>query len=81
MAEPHAVLGHSSKLFGHERQFIHLHTLVGERLLAGLGMDAVARVVRSSHERWGGLGYPEGLTAQAIPLASRVVLVCSASTT
>jgi two-component system cell cycle response regulator len=79
VAVPHAVLGHSGKLFGHEWQFILLHTLVGERLLAGgLGMDAVARLVRSSHERWDGSGYPDGLPGTAIPLGSRIVFVCSA---
>jgi GGDEF domain-containing protein len=79
VAVPHAVLGHSGKLFGHEWQFILLHTLVGERLLAGgLGMDAVARLVRSSHERWDGSGYPDGLSANSIPLGSRIAFVCSA---
>ena len=79
VAVPHAVLGHSGKLFGHEWQFILLHTLVGERLLAGrLGLDLVAPLVRSSHERWDGSGYPDGLRGDAIPLASRIVFVCSA---
>src|SRR5580693_7356380 len=55
------------------------HTLVGERLLAGpLGMDAVARLVRNSHERWDGSGYPDGLAGNAIPLGARIVFVCSA---
>lgn len=79
VAVPDAVLGHSGKLFGHEWQFILLHTLVGERLLAGkLGMEPVARLVRSSHERWDGSGYPDGLSGTAIPLGSRIVFVCSA---
>jgi HD-GYP domain-containing protein (c-di-GMP phosphodiesterase class II) len=52
---------------------------VGERLLAaGLGMEAVATLVRSSHERWDGSGYPDGLAGEAIPLGSRIVFVCSA---
>ena len=38
----------------------------------------MARVVRSSHERWDGAGYPDGLAGEAIPLASRIVFVCDA---
>jgi two-component system, cell cycle response regulator len=79
VAVPRAVLGYPGEITGPEWQFIHLHTLVGERLLAGpLGMEAVARLVRHSHERWDGLGYPDGLVGEAIPLGSRIVFVCSA---
>jgi len=34
--------------------------------------------VRSSHERWDGLGYPDGLRGEQIPLGARVVAVCDA---
>jgi two-component system, cell cycle response regulator len=79
VAVPRAVLGYPGKITGPEWQFIHLHTLVGERLLAGpLAMEPVARLVRSSHERWDGLGYPDRLAGGAIPLGSRIVFVCSA---
>jgi GGDEF domain-containing protein len=79
VAVPRAVLGYPGKINGPEWQFILLHTLVGERLLAGpLGMESVAKLVRYSHERWDGAGYPHGLSGQAIPLGSRIVFVCSA---
>ncbi len=79
MAVPSAVLAHTGELPADEWQFIRLHTLVGERLLAAnLGMEEVARLVRSSHERWDGTGYPDALKAQDIPLGSRIVFVCSA---
>jgi len=79
VAVPRAVLGYPGKINGPEWQFILLHTLVGERLLAGpLGMESVARLVRYSHERWDGAGYPHGLAGEAIPLGSRIVFVCSA---
>ncbi len=79
MAVPSAVLSHAGELPGHEWEFIRLHTIVGERLLAAnFGMEAVARLVRSSHERWDGSGYPDGLSGEQIPLGSRIVFVCSA---
>jgi response regulator RpfG family c-di-GMP phosphodiesterase len=36
----------------------------------------VARIVRSSHERWDGGGYPDGLAGDAIPVGARIVHVC-----
>ena len=79
VAVPRSVLGYPGKINGPEWQFILHHTLVGERLLAGpLGMERVARLVRHSHERWDGAGYPDGLAGEAIPLGSRIVFVCSA---
>ena len=45
---------------------------------AAPALTSVAKVVRSSHERFDGSGYPDALAADAIPLASRVVFVCDA---
>lgn len=79
LAVPRDVLGRAGKLPGQEWRFILLHTIVGERLLAaGLGMEAVAALVRSSHERWDGSGYPDRLSGDEIPIGSRIVFVCSA---
>ncbi|MDX6537215.1 MAG: hypothetical protein QOD37_1556 [Gaiellales bacterium] len=56
------------------------HTLAGQRLLDRVGgmLRDVGVVVRSSHERYDGNGYPDGLRAEAIPLAARVVAVADA---
>jgi GGDEF domain-containing protein len=79
VAVPRAVLSYPGKITGPEWQFILLHTLVGARLIAGpLGMEPVARLVRHSHERWDGTGYPDNLAGPSIPLGSRIVFVCSA---
>ena len=41
------------------------HTLIGERILgAAAGAAPVAALVRASHERWDGAGYPDGLPAR-----------------
>ena len=41
-------------------------------------MRPVARIVRATHERWDGRGYPDGLRGEQIPLAARIVAVCDA---
>jgi two-component system, cell cycle response regulator len=55
------------------------HTLVGARLLShSQAMLPIAELVRCSHERWDGDGYPNGLSGEAIPLGSRIILVADA---
>jgi HD-GYP domain-containing protein (c-di-GMP phosphodiesterase class II) len=55
------------------------HTLLGERILsAAPSLAAVGKLVRASHERWDGEGYPDGLKGEEIPLASRIIFVCDA---
>jgi two-component system cell cycle response regulator len=55
------------------------HTLIGERILsAAPALQAVARLVRASHERWDGTGYPDALPGPDVPLGSRIVSVCDA---
>src|SRR5207249_199366 len=41
-------------------------------------LSAAARIVRSSHERFDGSGYPDGLSGEEIPLGSRIVFACDA---
>jgi diguanylate cyclase (GGDEF)-like protein len=79
MSVPDAVVHAPGRLTDEDWKFVQLHTLVGERLLrSNFGMDGVAGVVRSSHERWDGGGYPDGRSGEDIPLGARVVFVCSA---
>jgi GGDEF domain-containing protein len=79
VAIPSVVFMNPGALPALEWEFIRLHTVVGERLLDGrFAMAAVARLVRASHERWDGAGYPDGLSNERIPLAARIVFACSA---
>jgi two-component system cell cycle response regulator len=79
MAIPDAILEKPGPLTDDEWKFVRGHTLIGERILqAATALSYVAGLVRSSHERFDGSGYPDGLAGTAIPLVSRIVLVCDA---
>ncbi len=79
MAIPDAILGKPGPLDEAEWEFMRRHTLIGERIIASApALVPVARLVRSSHERWDGKGYPDRLAGEQIPLGSRIVSVCDA---
>jgi diguanylate cyclase (GGDEF)-like protein len=79
VAVPDEILRKPGGLDAGEWEFIHQHTVVGERILrASPALRGAAAIVRSSHERWDGTGYPDGLAGEAIPLASRIVCACDA---
>jgi two-component system, cell cycle response regulator len=79
VAVPSAILDKPGRLDAEEWAFIARHTLIGERILgAALALRPVARLVRSSHERWDGNGYPDGLSGEEIPLGARIVTACDA---
>ncbi|MFZ1997530.1 MAG: diguanylate cyclase [Solirubrobacteraceae bacterium] len=76
---PDAILNKPSSLTDGEWEFIYQHTILGERILHGArALRPVARLVRASHERWDGMGYPDRLCGQEIPLGARIVAVCDA---
>ena len=55
------------------------HSVIGERILSGVpSLERVASVVRSSHERWDGRGYPDGLAGEEIPIGARIIFVADA---
>jgi HD-GYP domain-containing protein (c-di-GMP phosphodiesterase class II) len=47
-------------------------------LLSVPALRAVGKLVRSSHERWDGAGYPDGLRGEEIPVGARIISVCDA---
>jgi len=76
---PDAVLDKPGDLAGEEWELIRSHPILGERILEGApALRPVARLVRASHERWDGSGYPDRLRGEEIPLAARIVSVCDA---
>jgi diguanylate cyclase (GGDEF)-like protein len=79
MAIPDAVLDKRGPLDDGEWEFMRRHTVIGERVLASApALEGIGLLVRSSHERWDGAGYPDGLAADDIPLGARIVFVCDA---
>jgi two-component system, cell cycle response regulator len=79
IAIPDAILHKAGPLDAEEWRFMHRHTILGERILtAAAALRPVARLVRASHERYDGAGYPDGLAGTEIPLGARVIFVCDA---
>jgi diguanylate cyclase (GGDEF)-like protein len=76
-AIPDAILAKPGSLDASEWEFVRQHTVIGERIVsAAPALGPVAALVRSSHERWDGTGYPDGLAGAEIPLGARIVAVC-----
>jgi HD-GYP domain-containing protein (c-di-GMP phosphodiesterase class II) len=79
VAIPDAILLKHGPLDDEEWAFVHQHPVIGERIVgAAPSLAVIARSVRSTHERWDGLGYPDGICGEEIPLAARIVAVCDA---
>ena len=79
MAIPDEILSKPGPLNDAEWELMRTHTLVGERMLGSSpALLPVAELVRSSHERWDGNGYPDGLAGERIPLGSRIISICDA---
>lgn len=79
VAVPDEILRKPGPLNEHEWEVMRNHTLIGERILASASaLVPVARLVRFSHERWDGSGYPDGLAGEDIPLGARIIAVCDA---
>jgi putative nucleotidyltransferase with HDIG domain len=76
---PDSILLKPTALDDEERAALELHAERGARMLAGVpDMEEVASAVRHHHEHWDGTGYPEGLSGEMIPLASRIIHVADA---
>jgi putative nucleotidyltransferase with HDIG domain len=80
IAVPKEIINKPGELDEREWEIIKTHTIEGQRILERVGgiMLEVGRIVRSSHERWDGSGYPDGLAGEQIPLEARIVATCDA---
>lgn len=80
LAVPDAILNKRGPLDQVEWTIMKQHTAVGARMLlaAGPELAEIAPIVRASHERLDGRGYPDGLADEAIPVEARIVSCCDA---
>ena len=75
---PDAIMSKPGRLTEAESRTMRKHTLIGARILSGLGGDSLAMardVALTHHERWDGSGYPHGQAGEDIPLGGRIVAV------
>jgi putative nucleotidyltransferase with HDIG domain len=76
VAIPSSIIEKPTRLSAEEWEFMRKHTVIGERILAGVpSMESVAALVRSSHERWDGGGYPDGLVGDQTRIGARIIAV------
>jgi two-component system, cell cycle response regulator len=79
VAVPERILRKPAVLDPSERAIIERHCEVGERILAAAAaMGPVAQLVRASHERFDGFGYPDRRPGKDTPLGARIIAVCDA---
>jgi diguanylate cyclase (GGDEF)-like protein len=81
MAIPEQILRKPGPLDLDEWAFVRRHPLIGERIIgAAPALAAAAKLVRATHERFDGSGYPDRLAGEQIPLGARIIAVCDAFT-
>jgi len=79
VAVPASILTKPAPLSDEERAFVERHPVIGERILAAApALAGAARIVRFTHERYDGAGYPDRLAGEQIPLEARIISVCDA---
>jgi len=80
IAVPDEIINKPGPLNDEEWAIMKTHTVEGERMLQQVGglLSSVGLVVRASHERWDGGGYPDGLIGETIPVAARIISACDA---
>jgi HD-GYP domain-containing protein (c-di-GMP phosphodiesterase class II) len=80
IAVPKEIINKPGPLDPDEWNLMRQHTVEGERMLAQVGgaLREVGAIVRGSHERWDGRGYPDGLAGTEIPIEARIVACCDA---
>ena len=77
---PSSIIKKPDRLTPAEWEIMRRHTIAGEDMLKQVGgtLTRVGSIVRSSHERYDGEGYPDGLAGEAIPIEARIIAACDA---
>jgi diguanylate cyclase (GGDEF)-like protein len=78
-AVPRMILEKPAPLDPAELAYLRQHSVIGERILAAApALMNIAPLVRATHERADGDGYPDGLALAQIPVGARVIAVVDA---
>jgi HD-GYP domain-containing protein (c-di-GMP phosphodiesterase class II) len=73
------ILGKPGKLTDQEAYIIRQHPEMGERIVNGVEfLKETKPFIRHHHERFDGLGYPDGLSGEDIPLEARIIFIAEA---
>ncbi len=76
---PDAILLKQGRLTSAEYEIVKSHTVIGERLCAGLrSLTSVRPIIRQHHERLDGRGYPDGLKGSEVSLLAQIIGVVDA---
>lgn len=71
---PYGILNKEGSLTHEEQEMLKLHPVLSQRMIEQVpSLARLATIVRHHHENWDGTGYPDGLQAEEIPLASRIL--------
>jgi HD-GYP domain-containing protein (c-di-GMP phosphodiesterase class II) len=70
------ILHKPGRLDQEEQTVIKHHPVIGEAIIRPLkGLGDIARIIRNHHERYDGLGYPDRLHGEEIPLEARIIAI------
>jgi ribonuclease P protein subunit RPR2 len=73
---PDAILRKPGPLTAMEREIMDTHPEIGHRIVGQAGFSPlVSEIVLTHHERWDGTGYPNRLSGDQIPLATRLFAI------
>lgn len=76
IAVPDFIISKPGKLTPAEFQKVKIHPVVGGEIVNHVQFPyPVAPLVRGHHEKWNGMGYPDGLAGERIPLGARILAV------
>ena len=76
LAVPAHIINKPGRLTQAEFEKMKVHTTVGAQILSRVDFPyPVTPIVRHHHEQWDGLGYPDGLKGEQIPITARVISV------
>jgi len=76
LAVPAHIINKPGRLTPAEFEKMKIHTTVGAQILGRVEFPyPVTPIVRHHHEQWNGLGYPDGLKGEQIPITARIISV------